>query len=160
MKKMIALLTVLSLLFVCFSVLAEETDISFDDMPGSLYDEDPDAVIEESAFEGSWVPGTVFVGPDYYTLEELASEYRVNAPSVTIAGGKVTIEVLNSKGKVIKNTSSYEFEDGMLFCPDEKTGQSITFDLLVDGTVLMTQYVPDGDDELKSVSFFLVRAEE
>ena len=73
MKKVITVLMALCLL--CSAAALAETP-TFESMPGM--------VIFDSFFEGSWEAGPVFANEIYVDLGDLAREYSLSIPMVTI----------------------------------------------------------------------------
>ena len=77
MKKTIAVLTVLVLLCAACAAFADMVIPTMADMPGVII-EDGETVVEEAAFEGTWVLNAAFDTEGYVDSEKLFNKYNFN----------------------------------------------------------------------------------
>lgn len=155
MRKTISILLALCLL--CTAAAAPAEVPSFDDTPGMLV-EDENTVIEESAFEGNWVIDKTFANTEYIDPDTLASTYQIAISKVRIAEGKVFVEKASETGEVKTEAYAYTFEAGQLQS-EENSELDFSFDLLEDGNICMSVFVPGEEEAPTCISLFLVRGE-
>ena len=147
MKKLFVLLMTLCLLFTT-AALAETP--SFADMPAM--------VLLDSFFEGTWGAGTAFAGEVYLDLAELGREYSIYIPAVTIdVDEKVVIfEGESEYGEFFREEYPYTLENSQLECEDDE-GHIFVFELLEDGNICMTTFVPGEGEGMLAITVFMVR---
>ena len=147
MKKVFALLMTLCLLCTA-SALAEAP--KFADMPAM--------VTFDSFFEGDWVAGATFAGETYVDPEALAAAYHITIPAVTIGDGVVVFTGTNENGEAVTEEYPYILENSQMEIQDDD-GTIFIFELLEDGNITMSTFVPGDGEGLLCISIFLIRAE-
>ena len=149
MKKMMVVLMTLCLL--CSAAALAETP-SFGDMPG--------LVVMDDFFKGTWTAGTAFAGETYVDLDTLASVYGITIPAVTIDEGEhlVIFEGRNENGEAVREEYPYMIENSQLECQDDQD-QLFVFELLEDGNICLSTFVPGEGEGMLAITIFMVRAE-
>ena len=155
MKKFLAMLVALCMLSA--AVALADAIPSFDEMPLVVM-EDEDTVIEEGDFEGEWVIDKAFYSTVYVDLEEVAAEYGLNLDPIYIADGMVTMDTTDENGEAQTEEIPYIFKAGQLQCTDED-GNNFVVELLEDGNIVMSMFVPGEEDAMVCISLFMVPAE-
>ena len=147
MKKIIAVLMTLCLL--CSAAALAEAP-KFEDMPGMIF--------LDSLFEGTWDAGTAFAGEVYIDLGDLGREHSIYIPTVTINAAEklVIFEGESEYGEFFREEYPYTLENSQLECEDDE-GQIYVFELLEDGNICMTTFVPGEGDGLLAITVFMVR---
>ena len=148
MKKFITVLVILCLL--CSAAAMAEAP-KFADMPSMVF--------LDSFFEGTWDAGTVFAGEEYIDLGDLGRDYSVYIPTVTInADEKVVIfEGESDYGESFREEYPYTLENSQLECEDNE-GKIYVFELLEDGNICLTTFVPGEGEGMLAITVFMVRA--
>ena len=149
MKKVITVLMALCLL--CSAAALAETP-TFESMPGM--------VIFDSFFEGSWEAGPAFANEIYVDLGDLAREYSLSIPMVTINADEklVIFEGQSDNGEFVREEYPYTLDNSQLECQDDE-GRIYVFELLKDGSICMETFV-EGVNEPGTIAItvFMVRA--
>ena len=156
MKKTIAILMTLCLLCAAGAALADMEIPAWDSMPGVVL-EDDDTTVEEAAFAGEWVLNVAFLDTVYIDEETLAG-LGFNFMPYTIADGKVTQDLQNENGEFVTQEMPYIFEAGQLQGQD--SGTDYVIDLLEDGNIVMTIFLPGEGDAVSQLAVFLVHPAE
>ena len=148
MKRIIAVLMTLCLLCSA-AALAEAPE--FADMPSM--------VLLDSFFEGTWDAGTAFAGEDYIDLGDLGRDYSIYIPTVTInADDKLVIfEGESDYGEFFRKEYPYTLENSQLECEDDG-GKTYVFELLEDGNICLTTYVPGEGEGMLAITVFMIRS--
>ena len=149
MKKIIVVLMTLCLL--CSAAAMAETP-KFEDMPSM--------VILDSFFEGTWNAGTAFAGEVYIDLGDLESEYSISVPTVTIEAGEMLVifEGESDYGESFRKEYPYTLENSQLVCEDDE-GRTYVFELLEDGSICMSTFVPGEGEGMLAITVFMIRAD-
>ena len=149
MKKFIAVLMFLCLL--CSAAARAETP-KFEDMPS--------VVLLDSFFEGTWDAGTAFAGEAYIDLGDLGREFSIYIPTVTINADErlVIFEGESEYGEFFREEYPYTLDNSQLECADDE-GRIYVFELLEDGNICLTTYVPGEGEGMLAITVFMVRAE-
>ena len=149
MKKIVVILMALCLL--CSAAALAEAP-KFEDMPSM--------VILDSFFEGTWDAGTAFAGEAYIDLGDLAREYSVNIPTVTIDAGELLVifEGTSDNGESFRKEYPYTLENSQLECEDDE-GRIYVFELLEDGNICLSTFVPGEGEGMLAITVFMVRAD-
>ena len=148
MKKLFAILMTLCLL--CSAAAFAETP-TFADMPSM--------VLLDSFFEGTWDAGLVFANEIYVDLGDLAREYSIFIPTVTIDADEklVIFEGESEFGEFFREEYPYILENSQLECEDDE-GRIYIFELLEDGSICLETFV-EGINEPGTIAItvFMVR---
>ena len=158
MKKVFAVLLALSLLCVSFAAVADMEIPTWADMP-LIVIEDDDTVVEEAAFEGEWVLNVAFLGEDYLSTEELAEAFDFNFMPIRIGDGKIQQDIQDENGEFRTLETVYVFEAGELHGTDG-TGVEYAVDLLEDGNIAVSVFVPGEGDEIQCLTLFMMHPAE
>lgn len=153
MKKLTAILMTLCMLFAALTAFADMEIPTFDSMPDVVM-EDDNTTVEESAFEGEWVLNVAFLEDEYIGIEDLIDRFHFNTMPFVIADGKVMQDIQNEYGEFNTFESAYTFENGQLQ-GDDGNGTRYVFELLEDGNIVMTVFLPGEGDAVQSLSLFL-----
>jgi len=149
MKKIIAVLMALCML--CSAAALAEAP-KFEDMPSM--------VILDSFFEGTWDAGTAFAGEGYIDLGDLGREYSIYIPTVTINADErlVIFEGESDYGEFFREEYPYTLDNSQLECEDDE-GRTYVFELLEDGNICLTTFVPGEGEGMLAITVFMVRAD-
>ena len=158
MKKLIAILTALCLLAAAGAALADMEIPSWDSMPAVVL-EDENTTVDEAAFEGEWVLNAAFLDTVYIDTATLADSFGFNFTPFRIAEGKIMQDVQNENGEFTTEEMVYAFEAGQLQSTDDN-GLNYAVDLLEDGNIVMSLFVPGEGDTVRCLSLYLVHPEE
>ncbi len=159
MKKLIAILMTLCLLCAACAALADMEPPVFDDMPGVVI-EDDNTTVEESAFEGEWVLNVAFFNGVYIDEQTLAGSFGFNFMPYIIGGGVIKQDIQNENGEFTTQEIPYTFEAGQLQGADEDSGLNYAVDLLEDGNIVMSLFIPAEGDTFGCLSIYLVHPAE
>ena len=148
MKKILVILMTLCLL--CSATALAETP-KIEDMPSM--------VLLDSFFEGTWDAGTAFAGEVYIDLGDLGREYSIYIPTVTISADErlVIFEGESDYGEFYRKEYPYILDNSQLECEDDE-GRTYVFELLADGTICMSTFVPGEEEGMLAITVFMVRA--
>ena len=154
MKKILAILTVLCMMFAACAAMADMEIPVFNDMPGVVL-EDEETTVDEAAFQGEWKLDVAFAGTVYVDEQTLAEKYDYNFMPYRIADGKVTQDVQQANGEFVTVEMPYTFEAGQLQGKDAE-GHDFAIELLEDGNIVMSTFFPGENDEVICLSVFMV----
>ena len=158
MKRLLAILMTLCLLCAAFAAVADMEIPNWDDMPQVII-EDDDTEVDEAAFEGEWVLGTAFLESEYISLSDLIDLIGFNTMPIVIGEGKITQDYQQENGEFTTIEMPYAFESGQLQV--ENAGeQSFVVELLEDGNIVVSLFIPGEGEALKCISLFMVHPEE
>lgn len=152
-KKLIAVLMTLSLLFAACAASADMEIPEWKDMPMAVM-EDDETQIDEAAFAGEWVLKVAFAGTDYVSEASLFDDYGINFMPYIIGDGLIKQDYQQENGEFITVEMPYEFEAGQLQGEDFY-GKSFAADLLEDGNIVLSVFYPGEDDSVVCLSLFL-----
>ena len=160
MKKIFSILMVLCLLCTAaaaFADAAEETVPSLLELP-ELKTFDPDAVIEESDYEGEWVMKYAYIGDEPATPEQLAEKGFTIRP-LTVHEGKL-IDTYTDEEGAHETAIAYEFDAdiGQISIETEDGSIIYVLDLLEDDNI-MVSIVLYGEGDPVCISLYMVRPE-
>ena len=149
MKKIITALVILCLL--CSAAAMAEAP-KFADMPSM--------VLLDSFFEGTWDAGTAFAGEEYIDLGDLGRDYSIYIPTITINADEklVIFEGESDYGEFFRKEYPYTLENSQLECEDDD-GKIYVFELLEDGNICLTTFVPGEEEGMLAITVFMVRAD-
>ena len=149
MKKIVVILMALCLL--CSAAALAEAP-KFEDMPSM--------VILDSFFEGTWDAGTAFAGEGYIDLGDLGREYSIYIPTVTINADErlVIFEGESDYGEFFRKEYPYTLDNSQLECEDDE-GHIYVFELLEDGNICMSTFVPGEGEGMLAITVFMVRSD-
>ena len=157
MKKILAILMSLSVLFAAVPGLGEVEPLpSFDDMPKVIVESD-DVKVDEAAFFGTWHIDKAFVGTEYITVDVLLNEYRYVDDELRITKGIVSIDDTDDDGNPVVLELPYTFEAGQLRFEYEPDQESFVAELLEDNNIVLSVFKPGKGDETICISIFFVR---
>ena len=148
MKKLFAILMTMCLL--CSAAAFAETP-TFADMPSM--------VLLDSFFEGTWDAGTAFAGEEYIDLGDLGRDYSIYIPLVTINADEklVIFEGESDYGEFFRKEYPYTLDNSQMACEDDE-GRTYVFELLEDGNICLTTFVPGEGEGMLAITVFMVRA--
>ena len=148
MKKIITVLVTLCLL--CSAAAMAEAP-KFADMPSM--------VLLDSFFEGIWDADTAFAGEVYIDLGDLGRDYSIYIPTVIINADEklVIFEGESDYGEFFREEYPYTLENSQLECEDDE-GKTYVFELLEDGNICLTTFVPGEGEGMLAITVFMVRA--
>ena len=158
MKKLTAILLALCLMCAAGAALADMEIPSWESMPDVVL-EDGNTTVDEAAFEGEWVLNVAFLDTVYIDLETLAGSFGFNFMPMRIAEGKITQDMQNENGEFTTEETEYTFEAGQLQGKDEN-GLDFVIELLTDGNIVMSVFVPGEGDAVSCLSLYLVHPAE
>ena len=158
MKKIYAILMALCILCAVCSAVADTEIPVFDNMPGVVF-EDGETTVDETAFEGEWVLNAAFIDTEYIDPSTLSEAYGFNFMPFVIAGGKVSQDIQNENGEFSTEEMAYTFEAGQLQATDDN-GMNYVFELLEDGNIVMSLFIPNEDGTNSCLSVFLMHPAE
>ena len=158
MKKGIAMLMALVLICAACTALADMKIPTWDSMPAVVL-EDDDTTVDEAAFEGEWVLNVAFLNTEYIDTETLVDSFGFNFMPFCISEGMITQDVQNEYGEFVTDEMPYVFEAGQLQGTDT-SGLDFVFELLEDGNIVMSIFIPGEDDTVNCLSIFMVHPEE
>ena len=159
MKKFFAILMTLCMLCAASASLADMEIPNFDDMPNVVLEEDENP-IEESSYFGEWVLSAAFLDKEYLDEQSLSESVGFNFMPFVISEGKISQDIQDENGEFHTSELEYVFEAGQLQCTDA-SGLNFVVELLEDGNVVMTVFIPvEGEEEqVSSLSLYLVHPE-
>ena len=155
MKKILAMLTALCLMCTFFPALADTEIPVWDNMPAVVID-DGNTTVDEAAFEGDWVLSAAFLNKEYLDNEALSARFDYDFVPYHIEGGKITREIQNEYGEFVTSEIACTFEAGQL--QGQEDGVDFVVELLEDGGIVMTQFLPGEGDAVDQFTQFMVRA--
>lgn len=158
MKKIFAVLMTLCLLCAAFTAVADMEIPVFENMPHVVI-EDEDTAVDEAAFNGEWVLNTAFLGTDYLSTETLFDSFGFNFMPICIGDGKITQDIQDENGEFHTREMEYTFEAGQLQGTDG-SGVEYVVELLEDGNIVMSVFVPGEGDTVGCLSLFMVHPAE
>ena len=153
MKKLFAILTVLCLMCAACAAMADMKIPEWDSMPAAVI-EDENTSVDDAAFEGEWVLDTAFLGTEYIDEQTLAGSFGFNFMPIRIAEGKITQDLQRENGEFVTLETAYTFEAGQLQGVDG-SGVSFAVDLLEDGNIVLSVFLPGEGDAVTCLSLFL-----
>ena len=157
MKKTIAVLTVLVLLCAACSAFADMVIPTMADMPGVII-EDGETVVEESAFEGTWVLNAAFDTEGYVDSEKLFNKYNFNYEPYVIGGGKILQDQQNEYGEFVTEEIPYTLTAGQLQGEDDD-GLAFVVEALEDGNIVITVFYPGEDGAVLWLAMYMMHPE-
>ncbi len=158
MKKILAVLMTLCLLFASCAAMADMDIPTWDSMPAVVI-EDENTTVDEAAFQGEWVLNVAFAGTEYVDEQTLAGTYDFNFMPYRIADGKIMQDVQNEFGEFTTVEMPYVFEAGQLQSP-EGSDKNFAVELLEDGNIVLSLFFPGEGDTVICLSVFLVHPAE
>lgn len=158
MKKLYAILMALCLLCAACAAMADMEIPDWDSMPMVVI-EDEDTTVDEAAFEGEWVLNVAFFGTEYVDEQTLAGSYDYNFMPYRIAEGKILQDIQNEYGEFETLEMPYVFEAGQLQGTDGN-GRDFAVELLEDGNIVMSVFIPGEDGAMECLSVFLMHPAE
>ena len=157
MKKLIAFLMTLCLLCASCAALADTEIPTWESMPGAVI-EDENTTVDEAAFEGEWVMNVAFLGTEYVDEQTLFDTYNFNFKPFRIGDGKIAQDIEDGEGEFRTVETSYTFEAGQLQSQDG-SGLNFAIDLLEDGNIVLSVFLPGEGETLDCLSVFMVHPE-
>ena len=158
MKKLFAILMSVCLMISACAAMADMEIPSFDSMP-SVVLEDENTTVDEASFEGEWVLNVAFIGTEYVDEQTLAGTYGFNFMPFIIGDGKIKQDIQKENGEFVTEEMAYIFEAGQLQSTDDDD-KNFAVDLLEDGNIVMSVFIPGEGDTLQCLSIFLVHPAE
>ena len=156
MKKLIAVLAALCLLFTAAAALAEAEELTLDKMP-AVVTIDEGVELTDADFEGDWILDKVFVDTVYLTPEEVEAN-GLGIHPMRIADGKVISIITDEEGEH-EVSQEYTLENNQLLFTDGE-GIEAVFEKLEDGNIVMSIFIPGENDTTNCATFFLVHPEQ
>lgn len=153
MKKLVAILMTLCLLCAACAAMADMEIPVFENMPGVIIEDDT-TTVDEKAFEGEWIPNVAFLGTEYIT-EQAFAELGFSFMPITIADGKIMQDIQDENGEFHTVEDAYTFEAGQLQGTDD-IGTDYVVELLEDGNIVISVFLPGEGDEIQCLSVFMV----
>lgn len=157
MNKIIAILMALCMLCAACAAVADTEIPVFDNMPAVVI-EDGETTVDEAAFEGEWVLNAAFLGTEYVDPSTLFDAYGFNFMPFVITEGKISQDIQNDNGEFSTEEMAYTFEAGQLQVTDD--GVNCVFELLEDGNIVMSLFIPNEDGTNSCLSIFLMHPAE
>ena len=157
MKKLISVLAALCLLCASCAALADTEEApTLESMPAIFL---PDGIegeeaIEESAFEGEWILKAAFAGTSYIDDSMLSEVFSYNFMPWSIIDGKLCQDEEDENGEFHTKELPYVFENGQLSSLEDAEF-NFCVDLLVDGNIVLTFFVPDENGETINLALYL-----
>ncbi len=158
MKKLIAILTALTLLCASCAAMADMDIPDWNAMPAVVI-EDENTTVDEASFKGVWVLNVAFANTVYVTPETLFDTYDFNFMPYTIGEGKITQDLQNENGEFVTTEMPYTFEAGQLQGKDG-SGRDFAVELLEDGNIVLSVFFPGEGDGVTCLSVYLKHPEE
>lgn len=158
MKKFASILMTLCLLCASCAALADTEPPVFSDMPGVVL-EDENTTVDKAAFNGTWVLNAAFLVQDYLSPEKLDEDYHFGFEPIDIADGKLTREIQDDNGEFHTAELDLTFDCGQLSGEDGQ-GYSFVLELLEDGNIVLSVFIPGENDEMQCLSLFLQHPDE
>jgi hypothetical protein len=122
--------------------------------------EDDNTTISETAYEGTWVVNASFLSTEYIDQGTVYDTYGLYTfIPITIADGKIRQDVQNENGEFVTVEKAYTFEAGQLWFTDD-TGLDCVIELLVDGNIVMSVFLPGEGEAKVCLSLFMVHPDE
>jgi hypothetical protein len=157
-KRYLALLMAVCLLCAAGAAGADMEIPAWESMPLVVV-EDGETTVDEAAFEGEWVLNVAFLGTEYVDEQTLAGEYGYNFMPYIIGDGKIRQDVQNENGEFTTEETPYTLEAGQLQGTDD-LGVDFVIELLEDGNIVMSLFLPGEGETVKCLSVFLVHPAE
>ena len=158
MKKFFAILMALCLLCTACAAVADMEIPVWGNMPRVVV-EDEDTTVDKAAFEGEWILNTAFLDTEYISTETLSDTYGFNFMPFRITDGKIMQDIQNENGEFRTVEADCTFEAGQLQGKDG-SGLEFAVELLEDGNIVMSVFVPGEEDAVHCLSLFLVHPAE
>ncbi len=158
MKKFFAILMTLCLLGTVCAASADMEIPAWSSMPLVVV-EDENTTVDESAFEGEWVLDKAFLATEYIDEATLAESFGFNFMPFRIAGGRITQDIQQDNGEFVTVELPLTFEAGQLQGTDG-SGLDFVIELLEDGNIVLSVFLPGEEDTVKCLSLFLVHPAE
>ena len=157
MKKLIAVVMTLCMMCAACAAMADIVPPDFSSMPDVVM-EDDETTVDEAAFFGEWKLNVAFLDNTYLTEQELA-ELGFNFMPITIEEGVLKQDFQGENGEFVTVEYGYTFNAGQLQ-GNEDAGMSFVVELLEDGNIVMSIFLPNGEEEApKCLSVFMVHPE-
>ena len=158
MKKFFVILMTLCLLCAACAAVADTEPPVWSQMP-LVVAEDENTTVDEAAFEGEWVLDVAFLDTEYISTEALADTFGFNFMPFRIADGKIMQDIQDENGEFRTVEAEYTFEAGQLQGKDG-SGLEYAVELLEDGNIVLSVFVPGEGDAMRCLSLFLVHPAE
>lgn len=162
MKKLVSTLIALMMLCAACAASADMEIPSFDSMSPVVF-EDENTTVEESAFAGEWVLNVAFIDTEYVDEQTLAGTYDFNFMPFVIGDGKITQDAESGEGEFVTYEMPYVFDAGQLqatFNYGKNDGLDYAVELLEDGNIVMSIFLPREDGTNSCLSVYLVHPAE
>ena len=158
MRKTIAILMALCLLCASCAALADTEAPTFDSLP-LVVSEDENTTIEEADFEGEWVLSAAFLNREYLDPQTLAESIGFNFEPIVIGNGKIQQDVQQENGEFVTTETECTL-DGSQLVGQDGTGLEFVFELLEDGNLAMSIFLPREGETVDCLSLYLVHPEK